>query len=111
MSEVEVWIVHPDGMGEGPGNAMDALPVSRHEVDALGHRLLDTERAASAVHPGTALEDVDRAQVERRLGPLRVEKPCVPRRERLVERRLLHPRAIVSGKKGPAITPERRMSS
>jgi hypothetical protein len=64
---------------------MDALPVPWHEVDPLLDRLLDPKRAPPAGHLRFALEDVDGAQVERRVRALGIEKPGVARGQRFVE--------------------------
>jgi hypothetical protein len=47
-AKVEVRIVDPNRVGEVERNPMDALAVSRNEVDSLPHRLLDPQGAAPA---------------------------------------------------------------
>src|SRR5205807_2871010 len=74
------------GVGEVQRYAMDALPVPRHQVDPFFDRLLDAERAAPAGDLRLALEHVDGAEVEGRLGTLGIQKPCVTGGKRLVER-------------------------
>jgi len=65
LTEVEMRVVDPDRMREVERDAVDALAVSRDEVDTLLDRLLDANRAATAGELGLALKDVDGAQVER----------------------------------------------
>jgi uncharacterized protein (DUF58 family) len=87
-AEVEVRVIDPDGMREVERHAMDALPISRDEVDPLFDRLLDANRAATARELRLALKDVDRAEVQRRLWAFGIEEPSVSGGERLVVRLL-----------------------
>jgi hypothetical protein len=81
-------VVDPHGMREVERHAMDALPISRDEVDPFFDRLLDANRAATAGELGLALKDVDGAEVQRRLRPLGIEKPRIACGERFVKRLL-----------------------
>ena len=78
-AEVEVGVVDPDRVGDVERHAADLLAVARHQVDALSDRLFDALRAPPAGNLRTALEDVDRAHVERGRGALGVEEPGVTR--------------------------------
>ena len=49
-TEVKVRVVHPHRVRDVQRHPLDALAVSRHEVDPFFNRLLDPERAASARH-------------------------------------------------------------
>src|SRR5260370_39790518 len=84
-------VVDPDRVGEVERNPVDALAVSRDEVDSLPHCLLDPEGAAPARQLRLTLEDIDGAQVERCLRPFGIQKPSITGRQRLVER-LVGPR-------------------
>src|SRR5712691_6985484 len=64
---------------------MDLLAVSRHQVDALFDRLFDTQSATTTRDLRFALEHVNRAEIERRLRPLGIQKPGVAGSERLVK--------------------------
>ena len=78
-------IVDPNRVRQVERDAVDALAVARHEVDALADGLLDAGGAAAARDSGAALEHVDGAEVERRFSPLRVQEPRVPCAERFEE--------------------------
>src|SRR5712692_9487764 len=78
-------IIDPDRVGEVERHPVNALAVSRDEVDSLSHRLLDPQGAAPARQLRLALEDIDGAQVERGLWPFGIQEPRVACRQRLVE--------------------------
>ena len=78
-------VIDPDGVREVERHAVDALPISRDEVDAFFDRLLDADRAATAGELRLALEDVDGAEVQRRLRPLGIQEPSGACGERFVK--------------------------
>src|SRR2546430_36912 len=53
-AKVEMGVVDPDRMNKVQRHAMDALPVPRHQVDALLDSLLDAKGAPPAWHLGFA---------------------------------------------------------
>src|SRR5207302_7315744 len=59
LAEIEVGVVDPDRVREVERDAMDALAVARHEVDALADRLFDAGGAAAAWYSRAAFEHVD----------------------------------------------------
>jgi hypothetical protein len=85
LAEIEVGVVDPDRVVEVEGHERDLLPIPRHQVEAIGDRILDANCAMAAGKVGAWLEDVDGADVERRVGALRVEEPGIARAEWLEE--------------------------
>src|ERR1700730_8033238 len=78
-------VVDPARGAQWEANRMDLFPVAGHKVEPLRDRVANAERATAARDARAALEDVDRADVERGLRPLGVEEPRVRWAQRLVE--------------------------
>src|SRR6266852_8440919 len=67
---IEIRIVDPHRVRKVERYTTDLLAISRHQVDALFDRLLDTQRATATRDLRLAFEHIDGAEVKRRLRPL-----------------------------------------